>query len=260
MASSEFEEYLKQFHRARPGITEQILGSSVSEGITPYEWLTEGQSTTGRVLDLACGSAPTFVEGSQQGWFGIDRSLDELRLAIDRGASQLLVADARSLPFADSSFHSFLCSMALMLFTPMSQALSELRRVLTPEGQGALLLPGVRPFTLEDVIIYSRIKLAVRKAKFATPPNAGTASLLKALRHQGFQIDAIDRRRFSYRITDPEAAKTFAKSWYLPNTDDKRLANALRTLLKHQGREIGIPLIRLRVSRTNTSPVHPSSL
>lgn len=252
MTPSVFEAYLKQFHHARPGITERILGRSTSGGISPYDWLTEGQDPSHRILDLACGSAPTFSKESEASWFGIDRSLDELRLATDRGALHLLNADARSLPFADSSFDSFLCSMALMLFTSAPQALSELGRVLTPGGRGAFLLPGLRPFTFWDAIIYGQVKLTVRKAKFATPPNAGTATLLQVLREQGFQVDALESRRFAYRITDQEAAQNFAKSWYLPNTDDKRLANAVRTLHKHQGREIGIPLIRLRVSRMNT--------
>jgi hypothetical protein len=57
----EWSRYLAEFHRDRPGVTEMLLTRAVARGHgTPYSWLVEPlQATSGLILDLACGSAPT---------------------------------------------------------------------------------------------------------------------------------------------------------------------------------------------------------
>lgn len=53
-------QWMEPFHRTRPGITEEILGSSYGrdQNDNPYRWLLEALPECDRVLDLACGSAP----------------------------------------------------------------------------------------------------------------------------------------------------------------------------------------------------------
>ncbi len=51
--------YLDRFHHERAGVTEDLLGRAVdASGATPYDWLAGAVSGRGRVVDLACGSAP----------------------------------------------------------------------------------------------------------------------------------------------------------------------------------------------------------
>lgn len=75
-----WDTYLARYHEDRPGITETILTRCANQGQNPYEWLTEGLTTSGVTLDLACGSAPTRPR-IRSGWLGIDASEAELHAA-----------------------------------------------------------------------------------------------------------------------------------------------------------------------------------
>jgi hypothetical protein len=56
---TDWDRYLDEFHAARAGITEAVLGRAHDEeGMNPYAWLVEPVSHSATVVDLACGSAP----------------------------------------------------------------------------------------------------------------------------------------------------------------------------------------------------------
>ena len=102
------------------------------------------QSTTGRVLDIACGPG-TYgrrIASQSREVFGIDVSMGMLRQGLAytarEGVSNMHFARARveALPFKDSLFDGTLCCGSLHLFADTSIALSEMARVMKP---GAIL-------------------------------------------------------------------------------------------------------------------------
>ena len=106
---------------------------------------------TRTVLDLACGvGRDTFYLESHGLWVvGVDASINGLQAArrrkLDRGATaDLVLADARHLPFKAGSFEGVYCFGLLHEFTGESRAgaveglMGEVRRSLA--GQGVLVL------------------------------------------------------------------------------------------------------------------------
>lgn len=58
-SGDDWRAYLDRFHQERAGVTEALLARAVdASGVTPYDWLAGTVSEHGRVVDLACGSAP----------------------------------------------------------------------------------------------------------------------------------------------------------------------------------------------------------
>ncbi|MBW3603225.1 MAG: hypothetical protein KY434_11090 [Actinobacteria bacterium] len=59
LSGNGWRTYLDRFHQERAGVTEKLLGRAVdASGANPYDWLASAVSERGRVVDLACGSAP----------------------------------------------------------------------------------------------------------------------------------------------------------------------------------------------------------
>lgn len=147
------ERFLLDFHRARPGVTEEAfaqlavrcggraLGSS-------YAALAEAvPAHARRVLDLACGSAPLQRVLARvrptASYLGIDFSLGELRQAPD--AALVAAARAQLLPLPDASVDAVVSHMALMLMDDTPVVVEEIARVLPAGGTLAALLPATRP-------------------------------------------------------------------------------------------------------------------
>jgi SAM-dependent methyltransferase len=101
-----------------------------------------------RVLDVACGTgivarnvAPRV--GSQGSVVGLDLSPDMIDVAraapeTDGLAVEWRACPAERLPFPDGSFDLVLCQFGLMFFTDRHAALSEMHRVLRPDGRAVL--------------------------------------------------------------------------------------------------------------------------
>jgi ubiquinone/menaquinone biosynthesis C-methylase UbiE len=106
-----------------------------------------------RVLDIACGtgivarSAASKV-GANGMVVGLDRNEGMLAVArkASSGISPLIKwrrADARSIPFPDSTFDIVFCQQGLQFFPDRSATLRETHRVLVPNGR--LALSAMRP-------------------------------------------------------------------------------------------------------------------
>jgi ubiquinone/menaquinone biosynthesis C-methylase UbiE len=99
------------------------------------------------VLDVACGTgivARTAADrlGATGRVVGVD--LNDAMLAVARRVRPELEwrqGDVRALPFADRSFDTVLCQMALMFFPDRAAALREMRRVVAEGGTVAVLVP-----------------------------------------------------------------------------------------------------------------------
>src|SRR5436190_22405362 len=89
----------------------------------------------GRLLDVGCGGGLNALAFAERGWTvtGVDISEDQLRLARDRGVD-VRRADARSLPFQDSSFHAVVSVGTHTDMDDFAIAVAEIARVLRPEG------------------------------------------------------------------------------------------------------------------------------
>jgi SAM-dependent methyltransferase len=99
------------------------------------------------VLDVACGTG--IVARTAAGIVGSDGRV----VGVDLNEAMLTVAarvrpdlewhqgDVARLPFGDGDFDAVLCQMALMFFPDRTGALSEMRRVVTPDGTVAVCVP-----------------------------------------------------------------------------------------------------------------------
>ncbi|MGI8757181.1 MAG: class I SAM-dependent methyltransferase [Acidimicrobiales bacterium] len=241
--SAGWDAYLEGFHRACPGITEDVLMRCVADGRTPYSWLTDGVGSAATILDVACGSGPTMPTGADR-WIGIDRSDAELRRARSSGKTAVILGDATRLPVPAASVDVVTCSMALMLVRPLDQSLTEISRVLRPGGRLLLLLPARRPLTVVDRLSYVRLFWAARSTtKF--PPTELRRNAQRALGRHGLHVESDDTRRFAYRLDGVAAADRFVDSWYLPGVSAKRRAHGRARAARLAPIDIGVPFRRV---------------
>jgi ubiquinone/menaquinone biosynthesis C-methylase UbiE len=103
-----------------------------------------------RVLDVACGTGVVAREAAQRlgvggNVVGLDNNPGMLAVAraipISADASvEWREANAMTLPFANAAFEVVLCQLGLQYFPDRAAALSEMHRVLVPDGRAALLV------------------------------------------------------------------------------------------------------------------------
>jgi ubiquinone/menaquinone biosynthesis C-methylase UbiE len=95
----------------------------------------------GRVLEIAVGSGRNLeFYGDDVSLTALDFSEDMLELARRRAAElgrqvDLRVGDAQDLDFADESFDTIVCTLALCTIPDPARAVSEAHRVLSPGGR-----------------------------------------------------------------------------------------------------------------------------
>jgi SAM-dependent methyltransferase len=92
-----------------------------------------------QVLDLGCGvgHGAMLLASSAQGVTGIDIDAESIRTArrqCHNPKVRFQVGDGRALPLADDSFDVVVCFEIIELFSEHDQMLSEIRRVLRPDG------------------------------------------------------------------------------------------------------------------------------
>lgn len=133
MTDAAWASYVQRFHDERAGITDAVL-QGASDDESPYQWALQPVAAHGRVVDLACGSAPLHQLLAVPVCVGIDRSPAELDLAASSGAGPLVLADAGSIPLAAGVASVVVCSMSLQILQPLGPACAEVARLLRPDG------------------------------------------------------------------------------------------------------------------------------
>jgi ubiquinone/menaquinone biosynthesis C-methylase UbiE len=148
--TSDGVEFLQQWHSRHPGATTEAIATLVDEmGRNSYEMLAQAlRSQDEPVLDVACGDGYLLERARKDhACLGVDWNTAELSAARRRLGSRapLVRADAAGLPIATRSIGAVLCHYALMLLQPLEVVLTELARVLRPNGLLATVLPGSSP-------------------------------------------------------------------------------------------------------------------
>lgn len=103
----------------------------------------------GRVLDLGCGVGHSYERLAPRDTVGVD--LDAEALADQ--ARETVVADMRALPFASGSFGSVVAVHSIEHVAEADRVLSEVRRVLEPNGVAVFVTPNRLTFGRPEEII-----------------------------------------------------------------------------------------------------------
>ena len=248
ISRADWTDYIQRFHHDHPGITEAVLTHAASHGQNPYEWLTEGLTDPGVVLDLACGSAPARARLGPN-WIGLDANPSELLAAHLDTTGRAIRADLTSLPIETESCDTIVCSMALMLVEPLDASLQQMQRVLKPDGVIRILLPATGPLTPRDRLRYARLVVSLRTTTLF-PPTPLRRDPERQLHAAGLRVDDDAHRRFVYPIHTGADARQLINSLYLPTCDAARRAAASRTASRWLHQPTGIALRRLTARRT----------
>jgi len=172
-----------------------------------------------RILDVATGTGAVLIPAAQLASdegraVGIDISTAMIRRAQgeveDSGLNNatVLVADAESLPFPESSFDRVLCSFAIFLFSNLSGLLSECHRVLDSTGRIALVYAaGEDP----DWNWYEQLK-----SRYAPAADLGTTiyspqHVESTLKQLGFAN--VETRLESHSLVFSDASEFWGWSW-----------------------------------------------
>ncbi len=207
----------------------------------------------GPVVDLACGNGPLAPELAGRDWIGVDLSHAELSAAQGKGAGRVTLADAASLPLADRSAGSVVCSMALMLVQPLDQVLAEVARVLRPGGVLVALLPSRNPLRPSDAMRYIRLLVALRQRRLVYPNDRALDDVGGLLGRHRLRLVDDQRRRFACLITSPAVGVMCVRSLDLPDVEPARVAAGERVSRHWVGKELGLPLRRLVAVRDGGS-------
>jgi len=100
-----------------------------------------------RILDAGCGTGAILQQlGHPERNKGVDLAPEALSFCRQRGLTNVCQADISSLPFPSDSFNAVICSSVLyhQWVKDCDAALSELRRVLRPDGVLLIVLPAFR--------------------------------------------------------------------------------------------------------------------
>ena len=240
--------YVQRFHDERAGITDAVL-QGASDDESPYQWALQPVAAHGRVVDLACGSAPLDQLLAVPVCVGIDRSPAELDLAASSGAGPLVLADAGSIPLAAGVAAVVVCSMSLQILQPLGPALAEVARLLRPDGVFVALLPVSRPLSFRDRLRYARLLVALRCRGLGYPNDHALARPVSLFAEQGLEVVSDERRRFPLAVADASVGETFVRSLYLPGGTFKQTEAAAAVARRWSGQEIGIPLRRIVARR-----------
>ena len=150
----------------------------------------------GRVLEIGCGYGPNFREYHSSCQVaaiepGTDRIAEAACMAAKAPAAiRVYQARAEELPFPDQSFDCVLSCLVLCSVEDQQAALAEIRRILKPDGQLALL-EHVVPVTPALAWFAHRITPLWSSVLCNCHPNRDTTAVLS---HLGWNVRPLRRR------------------------------------------------------------------
>jgi len=241
---SDWQGFLAEYHRTHPGITEQLLVRALAPGVgTPYDWLRSAfPADLGRVVDLACGSAPLVpLLGERAQYVGLDIAEAELAIAALRGRGPLARADACRLPLPDDCADAVVCSMAIMLLQPVESALAEVARILRPGGLFVATRPVTWPLRMVDLRVTLPLLLSLRQFP-EVPQRFARRGFRRLLREAGLVVTADEALRFAHPLADPTDAASVVDALYLPRVSGPRRAAAIEALARVSAPGVEVPV------------------
>jgi len=96
-----------------------------------------------KILDIGCGAGALIKELQDEGRnvYGVDMSKTTLDFCQNQGVKNLFKAQATQLPFAEKSFDAILLLDVLEHIENENQAITEIKRVLMPDGIAIIFVP-----------------------------------------------------------------------------------------------------------------------
>ena len=176
--------------------------------------VTPGQT----VLDVACGTgivARTVAERLQGRGAIVGLDCNDAMLTVAarvRADVEWRRGDAGALPFAERSFDTVLCQMALMFFPDRRAALGEMRRVVTGAGAVGLVVPAgldaqpaYGPFVEAAARHAGPDAVSLLSTYWACGDRDALAALVESA---GLRVDAFDTHIGTARFDSPDALVT----------------------------------------------------
>lgn len=175
-----------------------VMGNDMTLAIVEAARVQPGM----RVLDIACGTGEPAISLATQlagggEVVGVDISPAPLKIAEERATQRGLSnvtfqqADAHHLPFPDNSFDCITSRLGVMFFSDLPRALSEMRRVLKPDGRAILLVWG----PMDQPYFLTTIGTILRMLPDAHVPESGRKMF--ALGNKGVLSQALRQADFS---------------------------------------------------------------
>ena len=102
------------------------------------------------LIDIGCGVGVLLKNARDRGLnvFGLDFSIEALKIAKKFTDADVILGDAENLPVRDSSFDYVTCIGSLEHFSDMRKALQEMKRILKKDGKLLIIVPN------SDFLIY----------------------------------------------------------------------------------------------------------
>lgn len=167
------------------------------------DWVsrTKLKGSVVRVLDLGCGDGINLLAlrqicenlGLDFQLFGADYSTLRLRRAERLNVDGLFLGSVSNLPLSNESLDIILCNHVIEHVVDDTKALSEIYRVLTPEGLAMIGVPNEGCFVaqLRNNVIQPSIKRSTDHVQFYT-----AKTLLRKLNSAGFNLVTLRREGF----------------------------------------------------------------
>jgi 2-polyprenyl-6-hydroxyphenyl methylase/3-demethylubiquinone-9 3-methyltransferase len=173
-----------------------------------------GAISGSRVLDVGSGGgflAATLADAEYE-VVGVDPAIPAVRDAADHVTASFAIAVGESLPFADGSFDSVVCSEVLEHVEDPDAVIAEASRVLRPGGVFVFSLPNrtlLSRLVLIDIAQHNRFTRVLPKHLHDWNRFIGSRDLCGLARHHGLAVQEI--RGVSIRARDmPGALRAMA--------------------------------------------------